>query len=164
MGKYSIEVEADAKAASARGSDLRVHFKNSRETAKAIHGMSLAKAKSYLEDVMEHKRCIVFRRFCGGVGRTALAKNEGSTNGQVTLSVFDMIARSRRVAVGQVRIEAAASGCPVEAQWLPASLMCFTSAVAADVQAHLCMARSVAAAGMSSPSTAWDLGWWEVAR
>ena len=28
------------------------------------------------------KRCVVFRRFCGGVGRTAQAKNEGSTNGQ----------------------------------------------------------------------------------
>merc|ERR1711908_32305 len=40
------------------------------------------KAKHYLEDVLEHKRVIVFRRFCGGVGRTAQAKNEGSTNGQ----------------------------------------------------------------------------------
>ena len=28
------------------------------------------------------RRCIVFRRYCGGVGRTAQAKNEGSTNGQ----------------------------------------------------------------------------------
>jgi ribosomal protein L22 len=83
MTKYAQEPEDKSKAAMAKGSNLRVHFKNSRETAKAIHGMSLAKAKSYLEDVIEHKRCIVFRRFCGGVGRTALAKNEGSTNGQV---------------------------------------------------------------------------------
>ena len=27
-------------------------------------------------------RCIPFRKYCGGVGRTAQAKNEGSTNGQ----------------------------------------------------------------------------------
>lgn len=48
----------------------------------AIKQMELTKAKSYLEAVLERKRCIVFRRFCGGVGRTAQAKNEGSTNGQ----------------------------------------------------------------------------------
>jgi large subunit ribosomal protein L17e len=83
MTKYAYDIHENSKAAKARGSNLRVHFKNSRETAKAIHGMSLARAKSYLQDVMDHKRCIVFRRFCGGVGRTKLAKNEGSTNGQV---------------------------------------------------------------------------------
>ena len=48
----------------------------------AIKKMGYVAAKKYLEDVLEHKRCIVFRRFCGGVGRTAQAKNEGSTNGQ----------------------------------------------------------------------------------
>ena len=31
---------------------------------------------------MKMERCVVFRRFCGGVGRTAQAKQEGSTNGQ----------------------------------------------------------------------------------
>ena len=61
---------------------MRVHFKNTRESAMAIKKMGLLQAKQYLEDVLEHKRCIVFRRFCGGVGRTAQAKNEGSTNGQ----------------------------------------------------------------------------------
>uniref|UniRef100_A0A7S1T706 50S ribosomal protein L22, chloroplastic n=1 Tax=Tetraselmis chuii TaxID=63592 RepID=A0A7S1T706_9CHLO len=61
---------------------MRVHFKNPRESAMALKQMELGKAKSYLEAVMERKRCIVFRRFCGGVGRTAQAKNEGSTNGQ----------------------------------------------------------------------------------
>ena len=37
----------------------------------AIKNMSLEKAKKYLEDVMDKKRAIPFRRFCGGVGRTA---------------------------------------------------------------------------------------------
>jgi large subunit ribosomal protein L17e len=83
MTKYSHEPEDTNTVAKARGTNLRVHFKNTRETAKAIKGMSVTKAKGYLKDVMEHKRCIVFRRFCGGVGRTPLAKNEGSTNGQV---------------------------------------------------------------------------------
>ncbi len=66
----------------ARGSDLRVHFKNTRESAMALRKMELNKAKKYLEDVLAHKRVIPFHRFCGGVGRTAQAKNEGSTTGQ----------------------------------------------------------------------------------
>merc|ERR1712179_837341 len=32
--------------------------------------------------VVEHKEAIPFRRYCGGVGRTAQAKNAGATNGQ----------------------------------------------------------------------------------
>jgi large subunit ribosomal protein L17e len=48
----------------------------------ALKKMDLSKAKSYLEAVKRKERCIVFRRFCGGVGRTAQAKNEGSLNGQ----------------------------------------------------------------------------------
>jgi large subunit ribosomal protein L17e len=83
MTKYARQPDNTGTAALARGSNLRVHFKNSRETAKAIKGLTVAKARSYLEDVIAHKRCIVFRRFCGGVGRTPLAKAEGSTNGQV---------------------------------------------------------------------------------
>ena len=79
--KYAREGPSE-KSAKARGSDLRVHFKNMRETAMAIKKMNLEEAKKYLEDVIAMKRCIVFRRFCGGVGRTAQAKNEGSTNGQ----------------------------------------------------------------------------------
>lgn len=65
----------------ARGSDLRVHFKNTRETAHAIRKLPLLKAKRYLEDVIVHKQAIPFRRFCRGVGRTAQAKNRHS-NGQ----------------------------------------------------------------------------------
>jgi len=82
MVKYAREPVNTTKSAKARGSDLRVHFKNTREAAMAIKRMGLTQAKSYLEDVLAHKRVIVFRRFCGGVGRTAQAKNEGSTNGQ----------------------------------------------------------------------------------
>ncbi|KAJ3298713.1 60S ribosomal protein L17 [Borealophlyctis nickersoniae] len=68
-----------AKSASARGSYLRVHFKNTREVAKTIQGMKLRKAVSYLGDVKEHKQAVPFRRFSGGVGRTAQAKVWGVT-------------------------------------------------------------------------------------
>jgi large subunit ribosomal protein L17e len=48
----------------------------------AIRGMDASKARVFLEAVLEKKRVIPFHRFCGGVGRTPQAKNEGSTTGQ----------------------------------------------------------------------------------
>ena len=66
----------------ARGAHLSVHFKNTREAAKSIAGRTAADAKQFLEDVIAHKRCVIFRRYNGGVGRTTQAKNEGSTSGQ----------------------------------------------------------------------------------
>ncbi|CAI9767370.1 unnamed protein product [Fraxinus pennsylvanica] len=81
MVKYSREPDNPTKSCKARGSDLRVHFKNTRETAHALRKMPLSKAKRYLEDVLAHKQAIPFTRFCRGVGRTAQAKNRHS-NGQ----------------------------------------------------------------------------------
>lgn len=66
------------KTAKARGDYLRTHFKNTRETAQAISGMKVAKAIKYLEDVKEHKQAIPFRRFQGGIGRTAQGKPFGT--------------------------------------------------------------------------------------
>ena len=51
--------------------DLRVHFKNTRETAQAIKHMHLKKALRYLRDVINQKQIVPFRRFNGGVGRKA---------------------------------------------------------------------------------------------
>eukprot|EP00891_Asterochloris_glomerata_P000874 jgi/Astpho2/874/Aster-00719 len=82
MVKYARDPTNASKCCKAKGSDLRVHFKNTREAAQAIKNMELVKAKDYLQAVLEHKRVIPFRRFCGGVGRTAQAKNEGQSNGQ----------------------------------------------------------------------------------
>ncbi|KAL8218851.1 hypothetical protein R6Q57_022224 [Mikania cordata] len=79
QGYYALFFEK--KACKARGSNLRCHFKNTRETAHAIRKLPLIKAKRYLEDVLAHKQAIPFTRFCGGVGRTAQAKNRHS-NGQ----------------------------------------------------------------------------------
>ena len=83
MVKYAREPESGAasQTCKARGSDLRVHFSNTRETAMAIKGKSLKIAKKYLEDVIDHKTCVPFHRFCKGVGRTAQAKVVGGTDG-----------------------------------------------------------------------------------
>jgi len=63
------------KSATARGSDLRVHFKNTVETAHAIRGMGLRRAQRFLKDVIAKKQAIAFHRFNGGVGRKAMVKN-----------------------------------------------------------------------------------------
>jgi large subunit ribosomal protein L17e len=48
----------------------------------AIRGKNLKKAVAYLNDVLEHKQCVPFRRFNGGIGRTAQAKVHGVTQGR----------------------------------------------------------------------------------
>lgn len=73
------------KTSRSRGQYLRVHFKNTRETAAAISGMKLQKAFAYLANVQEKKQCIPFRRFNGGVGRTPQAKEFKTTQGKLWL-------------------------------------------------------------------------------
>jgi large subunit ribosomal protein L17e len=79
---YSVTPKVPAKVACAKGSDLRVHFKNTREAAAALSGLSLRKAQAYLQDVIDHKQCVPFRRYAGGVGRTAQANQFGWTKGR----------------------------------------------------------------------------------
>merc|ERR1712012_1015640 len=82
MGRYAKEPDNATKAAKARGSNLRVHFKNTRETAQAIKRMPLNRATTYLKNVVEQKEIIPFRRFMGGVGRHAQAKVHGTSQGR----------------------------------------------------------------------------------
>jgi large subunit ribosomal protein L17e len=79
---YSVLPQNPAKSCSAKGSYLRVHFKNTHETAAVLKGMKLLKAQKYLEDVIEKKQCVPFRRFNGGIGRCAQAKVWGVTQGR----------------------------------------------------------------------------------
>mmetsp|Transcript_1579 Transcript_1579/g.2569 ORF Transcript_1579/g.2569 Transcript_1579/m.2569 type:complete len:189 (+) Transcript_1579:231-797(+) len=74
MVKYAREPEDAVKSAKARASDLRTSFKNMRETAMAIKGMELGKARNYLQKVIEKKDVIPFRRFSGSCGRSKLTK------------------------------------------------------------------------------------------
>ncbi|KAI8898730.1 ribosomal protein L22/L17 [Globomyces pollinis-pini] len=76
MARYA-KVETSAKSAKSQGSYLRVHFKNSREVAATLAGMNYKKAVRFLGDVKEHKQAVPFRRFAGGIGRTAQGKPHG---------------------------------------------------------------------------------------
>ncbi|KAG7661871.1 RPL17B [[Candida] subhashii] len=74
MVRYASTPANPAKSASARGSYLRVSFKNTRETAQAINGWKLDRAQQYLDQVLDHKRAIPFRRYNSSIGRTAQGK------------------------------------------------------------------------------------------
>ena len=74
---YCKRPDNNTKSCKARGSDLRVHFKNTHETARAIKGMPLKRAVRFLENVKEKKEIVPFRHFNGGVGRKAQAKAWG---------------------------------------------------------------------------------------
>jgi len=82
MVKYSKEPSDATKAVKARGSNLRVHFKNTREAAQAIKGMGLRRAQRYLADVIAHKDIIPFRRYIHCVGRKAQAHAHKATQGR----------------------------------------------------------------------------------
>jgi large subunit ribosomal protein L17e len=69
-------------AVKARGSDLRVHFKNTRETGAAIKGMTLTRAKTYLENVIVKKEIIPFVRFKLGVKGHSQCKNVSAPIGR----------------------------------------------------------------------------------
>ena len=85
MGRYSIEPDNATKSAKARGTNLRVHFKNTRETANALKRMPLNRAKTYLKNVIAKKEIIPFRRFMGGVGNHAQAKVHGTSQDRINL-------------------------------------------------------------------------------
>lgn len=74
MVRYSLDPENPTKSCKSRGSNLRVHFKNTRETAQAIKGTHICKATKCLKDVTLKKQCVLFRRYNGGVGRCAQTK------------------------------------------------------------------------------------------
>ena len=80
--RYAREPAVPAKAVKASGSDLRVHFKNTFETGRAIKGMYLKTAIKYLKDVLGHKRCVPYTRYRNHTGRTAQAKEFGFTQGR----------------------------------------------------------------------------------
>ena len=83
MVKYSRNPEVIAKSCKARGQNLRVHFKNCREVGRAIRRMKLLQAIKYLEAVKERKQAVPFRRYTGGCGRHAQAKQLNAPGSQV---------------------------------------------------------------------------------
>lgn len=74
MTKYSQTPLNNENAAKARGSNLRVHFKNTVEAANAIRGLSVHRAQKFLNNVIKKKEIVPFRKFTGCVGRKAQTK------------------------------------------------------------------------------------------
>ncbi|EME47270.1 hypothetical protein DOTSEDRAFT_124043 [Dothistroma septosporum NZE10] len=77
MVRYAAESIDNAKSARARGSYLRVSFKNTRETAQAINGWKLQRALTYLQNVQNKDEAVPMRRYAGSTGRTAQGKQFG---------------------------------------------------------------------------------------
>ncbi|KDD75563.1 ribosomal protein L22p/L17e [Helicosporidium sp. ATCC 50920] len=100
----------------AQGSDLRVHFKNCRETAAALKGLTLAKAKSYMAAVLARERCIPFTKYASHVGRTSQAKNEGSHTGQGRWPVKSV--RIMRALLQNAEANAEAKGLDVDTLYI----------------------------------------------
>jgi large subunit ribosomal protein L17e len=71
-------------AAKAKGTHLRVHFKHCREIGHAIKGMTLNKAKAYLENVLVFKAAIPFTKYTGGIGRHAVGKQYNAPGDKVS--------------------------------------------------------------------------------
>uniref|UniRef100_A0A8C2VRC8 Large ribosomal subunit protein uL22 n=1 Tax=Chinchilla lanigera TaxID=34839 RepID=A0A8C2VRC8_CHILA len=82
MVHYSLDPENPTKLCKSGGSNLRVHFKNTCETAQAIEGQHTRKATTYLKHVTLKKQCVPFQRYNGGAGRCAQAKQWGWTQGR----------------------------------------------------------------------------------
>ena len=82
MAKEYSRKPRTEKSVMARGNDLKVHFKNTYNAAMVLKGMSISKAKAYLEDVLAHKRCVPIKRFNSHVARTGQAIEFGVTQGR----------------------------------------------------------------------------------
>ena len=67
MKGFSFPYNPEIHAA-ARGNGLNISPKAAREVCKAIKGMDLEKAKSYLERVIEMNQAVPFKRHDGKVG------------------------------------------------------------------------------------------------
>ena len=55
--------------------------------------MPLRRAQRYLKAVIEKKECVPFRRFNGGVGRCAQAKQFGTTQGTNKVFICNFFTR-----------------------------------------------------------------------
>merc|ERR1712105_215177 len=91
MTRYASEPDNATKTWKTKGSNLRVHFKNTRETAQAIKAMPLHRATKHLKNVIAHKEIVPFRRFMGGVGRHAQANVHGTAQGRWPLKSAEFL-------------------------------------------------------------------------
>jgi len=67
MRRYSVETDPETTAR-AYGSGLPISRKHAVELCRSIKNMMLQDAKDFLEDVVEMRRAVKFRKYRGGVG------------------------------------------------------------------------------------------------
>ena len=65
---YDNKEVDESKVARAKASSLKISPKHSVEICSAIRGMEVSKAKAYLNDVIEMKKAVPFKRHNRGVG------------------------------------------------------------------------------------------------
>lgn len=70
MGRYNYAFQNYDSTRHVRASmrEKKISHKHAREIATAIKGLNIEKARDYLQSVLEHKRCIPFKRFKNQVG------------------------------------------------------------------------------------------------
>ena len=105
MPHYSKKPQQTSKTSKAKISDLKVHYKNTFNTANAIKDMPLKKAQQYYRQVLSKTRCVPFRRYAGKVGRTAQAKEWGVVKGRwprkSVAAVMDLLKNAEANAVAK---------------------------------------------------------------
>ena len=88
--KYAYNEEVDeAKTARAMAKSLKISPKHCVEICNAIRGMDVAKAKAYLEDVIEMKKSVPFKRHNKGVGHRK--GQEGWPSGRYPVKAAEQI-------------------------------------------------------------------------
>ncbi len=70
MGRYSYAFQNYDSTRHVRASmrEKKISHKHAREITVALKGLTIEKARDYLQSVVEHKRCIPFGRFKNQVG------------------------------------------------------------------------------------------------
>jgi len=87
MKGFSFPYNPEIHAA-ARGHELNVSPKAAREVCRALKGMELEKAKSYLEKVIEMTQAVPFRRHDGKVGHR---KGKNMSSGRYPIKTANAI-------------------------------------------------------------------------
>jgi len=79
---YAYTPRNQATSVRAAMRNAKMSYKNTHQTVAAVKGMWLVSALKYLDDVLEHKRCVPMKKFNGGIARTAQAKEFGVLQGR----------------------------------------------------------------------------------
>ena len=82
MAKSYSRKPPSEKCAKARAFDVKASYKNTYEAAKMMKGKTIQQTRDYFEAVLDHKRCVPFTKYNGGVSRTAQAREFKKTQGR----------------------------------------------------------------------------------